>query len=628
MQCPNCGRNVRSKNQCAYCGHVFNKQEVAELKEETRNEDVVQETPSRSSGGFSRVLWGIIKLVLAVAIVFLAFLYGPRIINQVVDYFQTSDTEVVQNTPEEPVTEAPVTEESEGEEPPEETEDSESATDDSAATSETEESTESSESEEESNADGQLSIVNQEVNLDEYPLTNVALEFNESLDNVDSTTFNFTIDANGETVELEDDYSLVKDGQTLTISFNDPSVAVLSTDAQEQVLNVESESLGVSESISYEVPTSSLDTEQAEFFNSTITDNLASIGDISAVVYPQDAEVPYVYDDQSVEADALISWFVLGFTFNAIEDGELTLEDPVVVSSDLVAENDEGIVATAEEGTEFTIQELLSAVVEANDVSAMNHLIQETGGPNAFNLWLNESNYFSTRVTQMLTMQESGQVTGAVTSAQDIAQLLNKLAHNELVSEEADATIKELLLNTPVTAKYPEGQIAGYQTRYEIASADTNTAQQNYAGIIELEDTYYITVILTSNFTSAEEVVPAISTSISDIVTYFETGQTPEEVAEEEAAAQAEEEAEAQAQAEAESLAAEEAAQSQVNVVDESTPETGTVGEDGRTYSNQYVDNIGSYVNLPEETVYDETTGETRPAEWFFDESDGRYYYR
>ena len=91
MQCPNCGRNVRSKNQCAYCGHVFNKQEVAELKEETRNEDVVQETPRRSSGGFSRVLWGIIKLVLAVAIVFLAFLYGPRIINQVVDYFQTSD---------------------------------------------------------------------------------------------------------------------------------------------------------------------------------------------------------------------------------------------------------------------------------------------------------------------------------------------------------------------------------------------------------------------------------------------------------------------------------------------------------------------------------------------------------
>src|SRR5699024_9099103 len=193
-----------------------------------------------------------------------------------------------------------------------------------------------------SKRDWSSDVCSSDLNLDEYPLTNVALEFNESLDNVDSTTFNFTIDANGETVELEDDYSLVKDGQTLTISFNDPSVAVLSTDAQEQVLNVESESLGVSESISYEVPTTSLDTEQAEFFNSTITDNLASIGDVSAVVYPQDAEVPYVYDDQSVEADALISWFVLGFTFNAIEVGELTLEDPVVVSSDLVAENDEG----------------------------------------------------------------------------------------------------------------------------------------------------------------------------------------------------------------------------------------------------------------------------------------------
>src|SRR5699024_1712168 len=206
--------------------------------------------------------------------------------------------------------------------------------------------------------------------------------------------------------------------------------------------------------------------------------------DVCSSDLPQDAEVPYVYDDQSVEADALISWFVLGFTFNAIEDGELTLEDPVVVSSDLVAENDEGIVATVEDGTEFTIQELLSAVVEANDVSAMNHLIQETGGPNAFNLWLNESNYFSIRVTQMLIVKESGQVTADVTNAEDIAQLLNKIANNELVSEEADATIKELLLITPVTAIYPEGQIAGYQTRYEIASADTNTAQQNYAGIV------------------------------------------------------------------------------------------------------------------------------------------------
>lgn len=609
MQCPNCGRNVRSKNQCAYCGHVFNKKEVAEVKQDSYDEEIVEETPRRSRGGFTRVLWGIIKLVLAVAIVFLAFLFGPRIINEVVDYFQPSETEVAQNAPEEePETQDPVNGESEVEETSEEAQESDA---------ETEETNESSESEEEAETEGQISIVNQEVNLDEYPLTNVSLEFDESLDSVDNSTFAFTIEANGETIDLDNDYSLVKDGQTLSISFNDPSVAVLSTEAQEQVLNIESETLGVSESITYEVPTTTLDSGQAEFFNSTITDNLASLGDVSAVVYPADSEVPYVYDDQSVEADALISWFVLGHTFNTINDGELALEDTVSVSLDLVSENDEGIVATAEEGAEFTIQELLAAVVESNDASAMNHLIQETGGPNSFNLWLNESNYFSTRVTQMLTTQESGQVVGAVTSAQDIAQLLDKLANNELVSPELDATFKVLLLNTPITEKYPAEQIDGYQTRYEIASADSNSAQQNYSGIIELEDTNYIVVILSSNFSSAEEVVPAISTSINEIVTYFETGQTPDE-----AALEAEESA-----AEAESVV-EESTPSQVNVVEESVPASGTVGEDGRTYSQQYVENIGSYVDLPEETVYDESTGETRPAEWFYDEAEERYYYR
>lgn len=604
MQCPNCGRNVRSKNQCAYCGHVFNKNEVSEAKHESYDE----ETPRRSSGGFSRVLWGIIKLVLAVAIVFLAFLFGPRLINEVVEYFQPSETAVVQNEPEE---------EPEQQETPTETTESEDS--DASQTSETTSETEGSEEATESTSEeGQLAIVNQEVNTDEYPLTNVTLEFDGSLDTVDSETFNFSIETNGETIDLNNNYSLVKDGQNLSINFNDPSIAVLTTEAQEQVLNIASETLGINESITYQVPSTSVDTDQAEFFNTVITDNLSSVGDISAVVYPANSDVPYVYDNQSVDADTLISWFVLGHTFNSINQGELTLEDTVTVSSDLVSANDTGIVASAEEGSQFTVQELMTAVVEANDVSAMNHLIQETGGPNAFNLWLNESNYFSTRVTQLLAQQESGQVVGAVTSAQDIAQLLEKLANDELVTPELDTTFKELLFNSPMTDKYPTEQFEGYVTRYEIASSDTNPSSQNYSGIIELEDTYYIAVIMASNFSSSEEVVPAIATSINEIVTYFETGQTAEEVA----AAEAEE-----SSAQAESVV-EESTPSQVSVVEESTPSTGTVGEDGRNYSQQFVENIGSYVNLPEETVYDETTGQTRPAEWFYSEEDGRYYYR
>lgn len=657
MQCPNCGRTVRSKNQCAYCGHVFNKDEVSKAKNHDEvKEDVVKVTPiedqkveptfrdarhtdydddfeeertaRRSGGGFGRVLWGIIKLIIVVALVFLAFLFGPRLINNVVEYFQPSETEVTENQPEN----AP-----EDTETPAVVSDSEedastevaSTTDtESEATSETE-SSDTAESNEESESESTtaLSIANQDVNLDEYPMINVVLDFDQPLNEVNSETFQFTVDTNGQSVDLADDYSLVKEGQSLSISFNDPAVALLTTEAQEQTLNIASETLGINEAISYELPSSTLDSEQAEFFNTTMNDNLASVSDVSAVVASADANIPFVYDNQSVDADSLISWFVLGHTYNAINSGEITAEDTVTVNADLQAENETSTVSTAEEGTEFTVNELMVEVVHNGDVSAMNHLIQATGGPNAFNLWLNESNYFATKVTRLLGVQEDGQVIGAVTSAQDIAQFLDNLANDELISEELDGDFKTLLLDSPVTEKYPTQGIEGYSSRYEIANSDTNAAKQYYSGIIELEDTYYIAVVLASNFSSTEEVVPAISNSIRSLVTYFNTGQTVEEMdataAEEAAAAES---ASIAASEEASRAAAESAAAQASN--DESQPSQGTVGQDGRTYSLQYVENIGSYVNLPEETVYDETTGQTRPAEWFFNESTQSYQYR
>ncbi|XJS10116.1 serine hydrolase [Aerococcaceae bacterium WGS1372] len=621
MQCPNCGRNVRSKNQCAYCGHVFNKEEVSKAKKDdvvvnsnndvnetssfpdARHVEYQEERPSRrSGGGFGKVLWGIIKLILVVALVFLAFLFGPRLINNVVNYFQSSDTEVIENQPESrPEEDNLNTAESDSEDSA-----TESTVDDLT------EDTEESESTEEAETSDELVVSNQSVNLDEYPMVKVVLEFDQPLNEVTSETFDFTVSTNGETVDLGDDYSLIKEGQSLSISYNDPVVSVLTTEALEQKLMVTSKDLGINEEITYELPGSSLDSEQADFFDATINDNLSSIADVSAVVAPADADIPFVYDNQSVDADALIAWFVLGHTYNAINAGEITAEDTVEVAANLQAENENSTVSNAEEGEVFTINELMVEVVHNGDASAMNHLIQATGGPNAFNLWLNESNYFATKVTQLLSVQEDGTLVGAVTSAQDIAQFLEKLANNSLISEELDNEFKELLLDSPVTNKYPPQNIEGYQSRYEIANSDTNAAKQYYSGIIELEDTYYIAVVLASNFESAEEVVPAVADSIRGLVTYFDTGETISESEEEPASSEE----------------VVESSQEQVSIIEEPQVDQGSANEDGRNYSNQYVENIGSYVNLPEETIYDESLGDYRPAKWFYNEETGTYQYR
>lgn len=617
MQCPNCGRNVRSKNQCAYCGHVFNKDEVSKVKAEdvvVDSNDDVSETKSfpdahpvdfqenrssrRTGGGFGRILWGIIKLIIVVALVFLAFLFGPRLINNVVNYFQSSDSEVTQNQPENTPEDDPLN-----------VADSDEKTESTDQSAENESNAEDSES-----SSDTLAIANQNINLDEYPMVNVVLEFDQPLNQVTSETFNFSVATNGETVDLGDDYSLVKEGQSLSISFNDPAVSVLTTEALEQTLVVASEELGINEEVSYELPGSSLDSEQADFFNRTINENLGSMSDISAVVVPADADIPFVYNNQSVEADALIAWFVLGHTYNAINSGEITAEDAVAVMANLQAENEDSTVANAEEGSEFTVNELMTEVINNGDASAMNHLIQATGGPNAFNLWLNESNYFATKVTQLLAVQEDGQIIGAVTSTQDIAQFLEKLANNSLISEELDKEFKESLLNSPLTNKYPAQSIEGYQSRYEIANSDTNEAKQYYSGIIELEDTYYIAVILSSNFDSAEEVVPAISDSIRSLITFFYTG---------EAASETEEES-----SEEEEVEVAQSFEEPITPVEEVQVDQGSVGEDGRAYSDQYVENIGSYVNLPEESVYDESIGGYRPAKWFYNEETQSYQYR
>lgn len=644
MKCPNCDRNVRSKTQCAYCGYDFKAGDVAaaETKRSQREEQApeveVNESERRGEAPIPEVtefrdagdlgtgevyetrsarepqavipktkrkggnaIWGIIKLLIAVAVVFLLFLYGPRLVGQVMDYFNSDDNFFVQTfgskdeSSEE--TSEVANEESDG--------DGESMTNG--------ESTEESTSEEVTSQSA-LTLTNQSVELENYPTINVTMAFEESLSSVDQTTFKFLVNGTAEEIELSE-YSLFKEGNNLVLSFNDPTLEVVATTEQEQTLRLVSEELNIDEAVTYTLPDVSVDQEQAQQFKDSINNNLADLGDVSAVFFEAGADVPFAYDNQSTDADSLISWFVIERTFEGISNGEFTLESSVAVNESLKAGNDSGTVATTQAEATYTYEQLLEYVIRERDLSAMNHLIQETGGLNEFNLWLNESGYFSTRLTSPLSYNEEGIISGAMTSAQDVGNLLDALAMDSLVNETSDASIKEMLLQSPFSDKYPEG-LESVVTRFELMSADDNSARQYYSGVIEMEETSYIVVMLVSNVTSSEEVVPAIATTIEELMTYFTEGTLPAEDDEEES--------------EEESVVDEASETSQVEIVEE-TPVPETPVQQVPTTPSEELSPSGEptgdlFDGKPTENSY-WFGDEYRPGVWFQDES-GSWKYR
>lgn len=213
----------------------------------------------------------------------------------------------------------------------------------------------------------------------------------------------------------------------------------------------------------------------------------------------------------------MISWFVLQRVYEDMAAGKLTAEQEVKIQDDLKATGDQGEMAQLAAGDVVTVDQLIIAAVQRQDVTALNHLIQAVGGPNEFNSWLKQQDYFATEVTSLLQTTASGGVQGAKTNALDLTKLLTALSKDQLVSAEMDAKFKEMLLQTPVSEKYPS-TLAGITRRFEITSADTDVSQQHYAAIFEAGDKVYVAVILLDDVKDAAESVSAVATAVSAIM--------------------------------------------------------------------------------------------------------------
>lgn len=595
MQCPNCGRKVRSKHQCAHCGYVFGSDDKVEnqddkpIAEHPKARDfeevtIVPKTPRKKASGIGKFIWGIVKLLLMVLLVFLAFMFGPQLYKRAEQFFNGS-TQVAQ---------AP-TKESESTEASQET----SAGEESMTSADTSESTQAE-------PEG-LVLKDSQVNLDNFPIVQVTLDLQGPVDQISRDTFSFKLMSNGQEKAIDDEYSLIKEGNRLKISYNDPSADVLSNGNQEQSLLVEAKDLNFKETVTYKLPQSGLDQAQHDQFNE-IYDRVADTNqNVSAMIQEvgSEQEGAMVYDSQSVDADAMIAWFILARVYQAIDQDSLSMDQVIPLNQDLIAEGDQGEFAQSNGETDYSVESLLRLVIQQQDVTAMNHLIQATGGPNDFNLWLNESNYFGTKVTNKLASAESGSIQGAVTNVKDIVLLLEHLAQNKLINETADQQLKEALLQTPISRKYPEENLPDIRRRYEITSTDENNKQQYYSAILEAEEKTYVVVILASELDDPTASVDSLRQAIHESVQLLITGEV---TSTEEETSETTSETESTSQ------------NSQVEIIGE---EPVVTAEPAPEYSEQYVEGRGN-ISLP---IIRDGAGNPIPVTWYWNEATQSYQY-
>ncbi|MCW6652413.1 class A beta-lactamase-related serine hydrolase [Aerococcaceae bacterium NML210727] len=469
MKCSSCGKTIRSKQQCAYCGQVFN----GGIEQQA----IVPKTKKRK-GSVLGVISGILKIVLSLLVLFGAFLYAPKAIDFVMNYLNPSQQQTAQ-----------------------------------VSESSQESSVEESSIEEPKPA---LTLANKEVNISKYPLVEVKLTFAEPLTEVTQDTFEFAVKANGQQHVLTH-YSLVKEDKNLTLRYNDTATVDQPNVVKEATFELFAPSLNFSHSMTYELPERSAIAEELTKLNTAITP-LTTQGSKVAVGYTETTATAPVYSSaESFEASTMISWFVLQRVYEDMAAGKLTAEQEVKIQDDLKATGDQGEMAQLAAGDVVTVDQLIIAAVQRQDVTALNHLIQAVGGPNEFNSWLKQQDYFATEVTSLLQTTASGGVQGAKTNALDLTKLLTALSKDQLVSAEMDAKFKEMLLQTPVSEKYPS-TLAGITRRFEITSADTDVSQQHYAAIFEAGDKVYVAVILLDDVKDAAESVSAVATAVSAIM--------------------------------------------------------------------------------------------------------------
>ncbi len=194
-------------------------------------------------------------------------------------------------------------------------------------------------------------------------------------------------------------------------------------------------------------------------------------GEASIVIKELDTGWRFVLNkEKKVPSASLVKLPIMTACFNAIAEGKLDSEKPVVLRANHKVSGS-GKLKHASEGTKLTIEELIELMIVESDNTATNILI-EMAGYDYLNTYFKKIGLKSTNISRkMMDIKKRSQGIENYTTAGDIALILEKIYTGSLINKDISSRCLELLKRQKyrdrIAGKLPADTVVAHKTGLE-----------------------------------------------------------------------------------------------------------------------------------------------------------------
>jgi len=228
----------------------------------------------------------------------------------------------------------------------------------------------------------------------------------------------------------------------------------------------------------------------------------------------------YINSDQAFEAASLYKLFLMAATFEAINEGKLTLDTEISAKlshlEEVLGSVDYGYQELpGDEVATYTVRECLDRIARISDNYAAIMLAEKVGWDSV-----------------QTTADKIGAVNTTIktpisTSAEDVGLLLEKIYLGEIVSFESSEQIINMLataqINNRIPAKLPKtNPSTGSQLKIAHKTGELSQVR-NDAGIVFLDGNPYIIVMMTKNLKYEDEGIENLAEISKMVFDYYDS---------------------------------------------------------------------------------------------------------
>lgn len=202
---------------------------------------------------------------------------------------------------------------------------------------------------------------------------------------------------------------------------------------------------------------------------------------------------PFLYNSKSMQSASMIKLFILAKAMQDIHDGRLSYEAQVPVrEADLV--DGAGILNIYHVGETRSIGNLLNIMITESDNTATNILIDQLGGMNTINAYIQKHGYADTILQHKMMIANGGLVN--LTSVKDVGTLLFRIYRRECVGEKEDSLMEDMLLGQKDRECFPTA-LGDWKIAHKTGEI---TGSYHDGGILHRDGEDLILVLMSTNW--------------------------------------------------------------------------------------------------------------------------------